>query len=91
LKRLSFEHERELRIIYYDSPNAWQLGGIWPAVTSPLAHHSLLVDLSGLIESVWISPKSEKWLVKPVEELLRTFGLANVQVERSALYDPLME
>ncbi len=87
-KRPSFAHEKELRIVVLDETCA--LAGILPFVQHSPSSLSLDVDLGTLIESIWLSPKSPRWLVPHVEELLRRFNLPEVEIRRSALYDPVI-
>lgn len=82
LKRRSFEHEREVRIL------------IWHAHANPESDfksiresYSIDVDLAVLIDSIYISPECPAWIVEPVRELLRRFDLPDVPVRRSDLYD----
>ena len=44
------------------------------------------VDLSLLIESVYVSPSAEEWLKPYIEELLRRFDLGHLPVIQSDLY-----
>ena len=83
LKRESFEHEREVRILVWD-PNR-----IWPPDpgTSLLEGLELPVTLHELIEALYISPEAPSWLSEHIVELLRRFALPNLQVRRSTLYD----
>lgn len=83
LKRKSFEHEREVRVLQ------WYLPFIEDKVDWAKAHESaeLPADLTVLIESVYISPTSPVWLVDAVRELLSRFGLPEIPVRRSELYD----
>ncbi len=47
------------------------------------------VDLSALIESIYVAPKAELWFVELVEKVIRRYGL-NVPVKHSSLdADPL--
>jgi hypothetical protein len=84
-------HEQEVRPIYYDSDAAAQLTGILPALSRPKIHFSFPIELRKLIESVWISPKSGKWLVDPLRALFTKFELSDIPVEHSSLYDPVVE
>jgi hypothetical protein len=73
LKRRSFEHEREVRLVYWEGHE--RDGFDFP------------VDLAVLIETIFISPHSPPWLVAPVQEVLTRLGLTGVTVQRSELYD----
>lgn len=84
LKRKSFEHEREVRALVHQLPEGPDIASMkWDLAAKS---KSITVDPSQLIESVYISPTSEPWLVAPVKDLLNKFGL-NVPVTRSDLYD----
>jgi hypothetical protein len=81
-KRKSFEHERELRAVFRkNSPSAdaqpyktkVEPAGLW-----------VEVDLSSLIETVYISPEALPWLVRVIQEVTNKYGL-NVPVLQSAL------
>lgn len=82
LKRKSFEHEREVRVL------------LWHPLANPESDfksiqesYGIDVDATILIESIYISPESPTWLVEPLREVLRRFDLAGVPVRRSDLYD----
>jgi hypothetical protein len=85
LKRKSFEHEREVRLLKLVTPLDDSKRVDFNLSPSRL---SLSVHLGVLIESVYISPESPDWMMRPVEELLRRFGLGNIAVRHSGLYDP---
>jgi len=71
-KRNSFEHEREIRAFVHDKNDS---DGI-----------SLTVDLSDLVESVFLSPHSEPWVQDVIQTELNDHGLPHVKVVRSSLY-----
>ena len=83
LKRKSFEHEREVRIL------AWHPNKIGPPDpdTSLPDGIELPVALHELIEALYISPEAPTWLSVYIVELLRRFGLPNLPVMQSTLYD----
>jgi hypothetical protein len=81
-KRKSFEHERELRAVFWDrlgTPEAQpykakiEASGIW-----------IEVNLSSLIERVYISPTAEPWLARVIQEVTAKYELS-VPVLQSAL------
>lgn len=75
-KRLSYAHEQELRagLIHRDSP---------PFVAVP-------VDLSKLVEAVYVAPGMPSWHRGIVESLVDRYGL-NVEVRQSRLDDPAVK
>lgn len=83
LKRESFEHEREVRILVWDPE---KIGPPDPGTTLPEGIE-LPVTLHELIEALYISPEAPNWLSEHIVELLRRFDLPNLQVRRSTLYD----
>jgi len=94
LKRKSFEHEREVRVLLWShTPNKRETAELMSGKTHILDFSTakpgleLPIDLRSLIDSVYISPESPSWLVEPVQELLRKSELPDVVVRRSQLYD----
>lgn len=83
LKRRSFEHEREVRVLQWHLPFTKDKVDWSSAIDSA----ELPIDLKVLIESVYISPMSPVWLVDAVHQLLSRFGMPVVPVRRSELYD----
>jgi hypothetical protein len=83
-KRKSFEHERELRAVFWEmdgTPEAQPLkakieaAGLW-----------IDVDLDSLIDSIHISPTAAPWLKEVIEGITRKYDLA-VSVSQSTLAD----
>ena len=70
LKRLSYQHEREFRLIFLDQAGPTGL--------------ALPVDLTHLLEKVYVAPTTPNWLYDLLLALLRRYGLA-VPVIRSDL------
>jgi len=83
LKRESFEHEREVRILVWDPE---KIGPPDPGASLPDSIE-LPVTLHELIEALYISPEAPNWLSEHIVELVHRFGLPNLQVRRSTLYD----
>jgi hypothetical protein len=83
LKRKSFEHEREVRILVWDPD---KIGPADPGTSLP-GGIELPVGLDDLIDALYISPEAPTWLSDHVVELLRRFGLPNLPVIQSTLYD----
>lgn len=75
-KRKSFQHENEIRAI----------------VLSEGEKHSGLpidIELTTLIEKIFVAPNSPHWIHKLIEKVIKRYGL-DVPVEQSRLYaDPL--
>lgn len=74
LKRLSFSHEREVRVLSVNAgvPN--------PGVAVP-------VDISTLISEVYVSPTTPDWMAQLFNRIMERYGLAQ-KVNRSDLYSP---
>lgn len=83
LKRKSFEHEREVRILVWDPD---KIGPPNPGTSLPDGIE-LPLGLDDLIEALYISPEASTWLSVHIVELLRRFGLPNLPVIQSTLYD----
>jgi hypothetical protein len=73
-KRLSFEHERELRAIF------WQVDGTAEAqpLKAGIEPHGLAieVDLSALIERVYVSPAAAPWFANLVDAMTKKCGFS---------------
>jgi hypothetical protein len=82
-KRKSFEHERELRAVAWEliSP---ELGGDEIRRLATEFGISVEVDVSELIETVYISPTSASWFLQLVEQLVSDYGY-KFPVKRSSL------
>jgi hypothetical protein len=83
-KRLSFDFEREFRVVFWDDsvvkkPGLEELVKI--AVPDGM---EFLCNLSTLIDEVYVSPKSEIWFLRLVQSVVQTYGLTK-EVRRSAL------
>ena len=64
-KRLSFEHEKELRAIVC---KAFQ-------TDTPKCGIKIRVDLKALIEAVFVSPDAKPWFKAILEDIVPRFGL----------------
>jgi hypothetical protein len=85
LKRKSFEYEHEVRVVVWSGTEEEESAELNLAPTAK--SFEIPVDLSELIDAVFLCPTSEPWLVDPIKELLKRFGLPNTLVIRSDLYD----
>ncbi len=83
LKRRSFEHEREVRLLHWGLPTNDQVVQ-WDQ-SAPF--HQLEIDPNALIQRVFVSPTSQEWICHIVETLCRRFGV-EAPVQRSTLFDP---
>jgi hypothetical protein len=72
LKRLSFEHEHEIRLVTGRSADEDNV--------------SIKVDLNILIHKVYVAPDSPDWVCKLVTSVRDRYKL-NFEIERSKLYD----
>lgn len=72
LKRESFAHEQELRVIGIDEP-----GRIKPSASSIVGKGlKLSISLGDLVENVFVSPKADPWFGDVVRKLASTYDLA---------------
>jgi hypothetical protein len=92
-KRKSFEHERELRAVWSEMANVSSAG---PAVASgyeykPSPHEAVWkpVDLSNLVETVFVSPTAKPWFSELVKKVLRTYDLTLPTKQSDLSSDPL--
>ncbi len=84
LKRKSFEHERELRLLAWLIPEPDKDGFVDPSTNPPGI--DLDADLERLVQTVLLSPTANEWLLPHVKRLFEVFGLPNVEVRQSDLY-----
>jgi hypothetical protein len=76
-KRRSFEHEKEVRLVYFEMDSDYA-GGL------PVS-----VDPSQLIESVLVAPTAEPWMREVVEGLAATYGLNCPVLQSDLNADPV--
>lgn len=86
-KRKSFEHEREIRAVAMDT--TWGSSPAFDAEGRPLTRFEaggdyVPVDLSTLVESIYVSPEAAQWFVDLVASAVGRFGL-NCPVRQSDL------
>ena len=82
-KRISFEHEKELRLFYVDMPIPHTIKGGIPR--EPLTHKHIEVNLKELIQEIVIAPFADNWFQEMVERLLKKMDL-NFKIIKSDLY-----
>lgn len=73
-KRLSFQHENELRAILKQDCSKENENGI-----------NVKVDLMEIFDSVYVFPDSKDWFLKLTRALIDKFGLADIELKRSSL------
>jgi hypothetical protein len=77
-KRQSFEHEKELRVIHFDASETGCRYGLY-----------IPVDLSTLVERVYIAPFAEEWFCQLVRSAVDEYR-AGLHVHKSAIdSDPI--
>ncbi|MFS2005052.1 DUF2971 domain-containing protein [Duganella sp. CT11-25] len=79
MKRKSFQHENEVRLLHWEIPEG---------ESTPRDSHALSVDLSVLIDEVYTSPTLDEWLIPHLQELLVRFDLKSISLNKSNLYAP---
>jgi hypothetical protein len=75
-KRLSFEHERELRVFAVEFPtsNSDDEDGIDFEKKNLSPGRFVKIDLDQLIERIHVSPAAPTWFFKLVESIVRRYG-----------------
>ena len=73
-KRKSFAHENEIRALIYDEKEAEKSGIFIP------------VDVTRLIEKIYVAPTAESWIHDLVVSLTKKYEL-NIEVIKSRLFD----
>lgn len=77
-KRLSFEHEKELRILQLADPHEIEAY----TLENPKFGAAVKVELNDLIEKIHISPTAPSWFSNLVKDIVARYGL-NLQVTQS--------
>ncbi|MFA7383570.1 MAG: hypothetical protein WC001_08970 [Desulfurivibrionaceae bacterium] len=85
LKRKSFQHENEVRVMHWDMPIRENDPIAWDRASQS---HSLKIDLSVLIQELFLSPTTDDWLIPQIEKLLSIYGLPHIVPKKSGLYAP---
>lgn len=89
-KRKSFEHERELRAVIFDSSSASRPGDTTYSRKNQSVGLPVEVSLNDLIEAVYVAPTAPSWFRDLVAAITGKFGLAHKPVIRSSLgQDPV--
>jgi hypothetical protein len=73
-KRKSFEHEKEVRLIWVPMDN------------NKSQIRKIKVDLKNLIDVIYVSPLFENWQLDTIKQFLKKVNL-DITVEKSKLYD----
>ena len=84
LKRKSFEHERELRVVYFEP----QVDGTPALVESATRYKRVPVNLNVLLKSVKIAPTAPAWHLKAISDAAVALGLSADLFSQSQLYNP---
>jgi len=83
-KRLSFEHEKELRLYHVDTPIPHAQKDTEPR--EPLTEKRIAVDVDALINEIVVAPFADKWFVKLVSQLVDKLE-KSFPVNQSELYE----
>jgi len=80
-KRKSFEHEKEVRVIWFDkdAERSRRVGQEGKEVRC---------DLAKLIEKVYLAPTNSRWFKPVVESVLRTYGIETEVVQSDLDSEP---
>jgi hypothetical protein len=82
-KRISFEHEKELRLFYIDMPIPHVIMN--EPNREPIEFKRIGVDLNELIDEIIIAPFADKWFVELVSSVTKNLGY-NFKISSSDLY-----
>jgi hypothetical protein len=82
MERLSFEHERELRAIFWQMDGSPEATVIKPGIEP--GGVAIAVNLSALVERVYVSPTAVQWFANLVDAMTKKCGFA-FPVSQSAL------
>jgi len=82
-KRISFEHEKELRLYHIDLPIPHAIKDGIPR--EPLTHKRIDIALSSLINEIVIAPFADEWFENLVKQIVEKLNY-NFEVTKSNLY-----
>ncbi len=83
-KRISFEHEKELRLYYIDMPIPHAIINGIPR--EPINHKRINITVEELIAEVVIAPFADDWFKDLVEEIIARLNF-NFKISKSELYN----
>ena len=84
-KRKSFEYENEVRAIFHDFPSGeGEIKSSQILIFKERKGIYIPVDLSVLIENIYVSPASSDWFIELVQSIIKKFNLT-FEVKRSRL------
>ena len=83
-KRKSFEHERELRAVYWSVESTDEAKTIAKDVDPNCGVWINVTDLSAIVENVYVSPTAPRWFGEVVSDATRQYGLG-IDVKHSSL------
>lgn len=86
LKRMSFKHENEVRLVRFDLGTTVNENGE-NRIGDPSPILDLEVDLNELLVDVYFSPTMPRWLVDSIVAVSKRFGLSGDRYTQSKLYD----
>ncbi|MCX5632219.1 MAG: DUF2971 domain-containing protein [Phycisphaerae bacterium] len=83
IKRKSFEHEQEVRLLIIYIPEK-DLKDVKNSQDEILA----TIDFKTLIDNVYVSPSAPSWMKEVMQNILDKFGYGEIVVKQSNLYEP---
>ncbi len=83
-KRISFEHEKELRLYYIDLPIPHAIKNGIPR--EPLTHKRVNINTNKLINEIVIAPFADNWFKDLVEKVISRLNF-DFKVKKSNLYE----
>ncbi len=88
-KRKSFEHEKEVRVVYQETPVTTDIDGRNPRLDRDKVNTNTgvntPVELNELINRIFVSPTASDWLTKLVSDVARKYNI-DAEVIKSDLY-----
>lgn len=73
-KRLSFQHEQEIRVLVQELPHVPGGGGLDRSRVTNDGGKMVKIDLTQLIDEIYISPTAPSWFFQLVTKLCRRYG-----------------
>ncbi|WP_256818951.1 DUF2971 domain-containing protein [Pseudomonas putida] len=86
LKRFSFKHEHEVRVVVFDAGQIIEENGD-NRIGAPRDFLELDINLQGLLAEVLFSPSMPKWLVDSLISVSEKYGITRQRFTQSRLYE----
>jgi hypothetical protein len=82
MKRKSFEHDRELRAILWDTNLMWEIE--LGTNEAPRRGEYVQIDVNALVDEIRVAPGAPQWFVELTDSVCKKYGLEK-EIKQSGL------